>query len=118
MTETKYRLVPLDEGGWSYLGVDVTNGNEAALFILRHGPAPDMERADLARLASLIQLSGAAENIDDPNNETEIDGRTYRIVSWDTDFDRALVKLIDRLVDMRMKNASVMSLALQLEMAL
>ena len=115
-TETRYKLVPLDKSRLVYLGLDITNGKQAVLFVLLDeeilGTLPDDDRF----LREIVILLSGGRFFDD--NETEIEDLRYRLIPWTTDFDTSLVELIDRLIDMRMKNASIVSRILQLEMAI
>jgi len=117
MEETRWRLTPLDDSELMYFGLDVTNGNQAAIFIRRHdqmfGHVSDEDRA---MMEAIIHLSG--DKYYDALTEADINEIAYRIVPWDRDFDRGLVRLIDRLTQMRMTNAQSVSLRLQLEMPL
>ena len=54
----------------------------------------------------------------DSGKDVEIELITYRAFPWTQEFDRDLVALIDRLVNLRMTNAQSVSLELQLEMPL
>ena len=53
---------------------------------------------------------------DDFHVSVRIEGKGYSSIPWDEVFDRSLVSMLDRLIDLRMKNASVVSMAFQLEL--
>lgn len=116
-TDVRFRLMSLDKSRLVYLGLDVTNGKQAVLFVLLDeevlGLLPDDDRF---LRETIIMLSGG--RFFDDKNETEIEGLRYRVIPWKQEFDRSLVDLIDRLTHMRMTNATAVSLELQLEMPL
>lgn len=116
VTSARYRLMPLDKSGFVYLGVNVTDGKQAALFVLYDNEFSEGEtdKDDLLLREVLIGFSFVGLK----TKEVEIDFKSYHVFPWSTDFDSAFVRLIDRLTDMRMKNASVVSMTLQLEMPL
>lgn len=115
MSETRWRLTPLDKSKLMYFGLDITNGNQAAIFLLRYDQQFGfVEENDRAMMEAIIHLSG--EKYHEGDNEAEIDDLIYRIVPWDRDLDAGIAKLIDRLIHMRMTNAQSVSLRLQLEM--
>ncbi|NIN00495.1 MAG: hypothetical protein GTO24_21155 [candidate division Zixibacteria bacterium] len=114
----RFRLVPLDKSGLVYLGLNVTDGEEAAVFVLNEGVDDcDLPKEDLTFRQTIVALF-AHDYYSEKNPFVEIDGKYYRVVPWTPKFDNAIVYLVDRLVEMRMKNASVASLTLQLEMPL
>jgi hypothetical protein len=112
MSETRWRLTPLDDSGLVYFGMDVTNGNQAALVVRYDLPGfvkPE-DRAFMEAILHLIDLDHTS------GKDTEIENVPYRLFPWSREFDRGLATLIDRLVHMRMTNAQSVSLRLQLEM--
>lgn len=118
-TNARYRLIPLDKSGFVYLGVNVTNGKEAALFVidaLHIIPPADPGDLLFRDIADALSVHHFEFGNDQYRILFDIDGKGYSVVPWSNDLDRSLVSLIDRLIDMRMKNASVVSMVLQLEM--
>jgi len=117
MSETRWRLTPLDNNSLMYFGLDITNGNQAALFILRHEHFGGfIEENDRAMMEVIIYL--AHEDYYDESHDAEINDLKYSMIPWNRHFDQGLAKLIDRLIHMRMANAQSVSLRLQLEMPL
>ena len=116
MDEIKWRLTPLDDGGLMYLGLNITDGNQAALFFMRSDfQTGHVSEEDRAMMEAIIHLAG--ENYYD-GHETEINEMIYKIIPWTRGLDTGLVRLIDRLTHMRMTNKQIVSLKLQLEMPL
>ena len=123
-TIQRYRLVPIDKSGLVYLGVNMTNGKQAALFIKYHDEFTPPKQPGEFTLDDWLQLVlehvGLRWRVEIQDvgylQTAEIDGNTYWAIPWSQDFDRLLVGLIDLLIDMRMKNASVVSMTMQLEM--
>jgi len=124
-TDTKYRLMPLDEGGLVYIGVDMTNGNHSAIFFVSEEDVDDciQKEGDFRFWLTIKELAfttGHGLDAMDTDFETEpcaiINDRRYWVKAWNDSFDRALVILIDKLIAVRMKNISRVSLTLQLEM--
>jgi len=120
MSDTRWRLTPLDDSGLVYLGLDITNGNRMALFILYEHYIESATRDDhVFRSAIKGLLVGNFEfGSEGDHVGIRIDGKLYESIVWDKDLDRSLVTLIDRLTHMRMTNATAVSLELQLEMPL
>jgi len=121
VTSARYRLMPLDKSGFVYLGVNVTDGKQAALFVIDalHIISPadpgDLLFRDIANALSVHHFEFGNDQY---RILFDIDGKGYNIIPWSNELDRSLVSIIDRLIDMRMKNASVVSMTLQLEMPL
>lgn len=122
----KYRLIPLDKGGLVYLGINVTNGNQSAVFYAKDATEHDHEKQDrhdflfwlvIKELCSMTGhgVEGTNDNWEAPP-EVEIEGQEYWSRAWNKSFDLAFTDIIDRLIDARMNNASRVSLVLQLEM--
>lgn len=120
----RYRLVPVDKSGLVYLGINVTNGKQAALFISYHDefkpPKQPGERTLDDWLHDLLGHIGLRWRVETQDvgylSTVEFDNRTFWAIPWTKEFDHLLVGLIDLLIGMRMKNASVVSMTLQLEM--
>jgi len=116
MSDTRWRLTPLDDSNLMYFGMDITNGNQAALFLLRSDfQTGYVSEGDRAMMEAIIHLSGDKYY---EGHEAEVNDMVYKIVRWDRDFDMGVARLIDRLTHMRMTNVQAVSLKLQLEMPL
>lgn len=124
MSDIRWRLTPLDESGLVYFGLDITNGNQAAVFVEKDHASrifrdehKDYVELEFAHIVESIGISFCNYSGDLPD-VTTINDREYWIYVWDKRFDEALVSIIDRLTHMRMMNATAVSLKLQLEMPL
>lgn len=120
--EARYKLVTLDESGLVYLGVNVTNGKEAALFYIDDADLIKIEGSteDDFNFWKAVQQFSMFMGIEDGeiDGHVTIEGHKYWARAWSKSFDRAMVNLIDRLISARMKNSQVVGLTLQLEMPL
>jgi hypothetical protein len=125
-SDSRYRLIPLDKGGLVYFGVNMTNGKQSAIFFAKDATKHDHQKADphdfvfWLVIEKLCTITGHGdERMDDDWDappEAEIEGYEYWVKAWNRSFDLAFVSVIDRLIDARMKNASRVSITMQLEM--
>ena len=122
VTSARYRLMPLDNSGLVYLGIDVTDGKQAALLVIvaDHIITASVDPDDFLFRDILAVLTLHQSEFVENHKPTfiEIDGKDYTAIPWSNNLDRSLVGMIDRLINLRMKNSSVVSMAFQLELPL
>jgi hypothetical protein len=131
MQSKRWELHYLTEGGGVCIGNDLTTGEITALIYLDmtdpvndKSPAIPTSNDDLILHQTFVALAtwagmGTPIGENEPERySTFINGSKYFVIPWVGFFDRALVLLIDRLVDARFKNKGRISRRMQLEMAI
>jgi len=113
----RFRFVPICENDAVLLGINVSNGNRAVLFVLR--PESSGRHFSLSDRLIYETITSYMIHTEFTDYDTaDIDGSMYDVVPWSRDFDKALAELIDNLVKMRMQNAAVLTQRLQMELPL
>jgi hypothetical protein len=113
----RFRFIPICENNAVLLGINVSNGNRAVLFVLRpESSGKHFSLSDTMVYNTLQTFMGSSEYTE--YETAEIDHAHYDVVPWSREFDKALAELIDNLVKMRMQNAAVLTQRLQMELPL